>query len=233
MTSKKMLRIKEWAEEDRPREKMLQKGSAALSDAELLAILIGSGTKEETAVQLAQRILAYSSNNLVALGKLSIEELKSNFKGIGEARAVTITAALELGRRRAAGNGLKRASVGSSNDSHALFYPLLCDLAHEELWVAYLDRSGKVVDKIKVSQGGVSGTVSDIRLILKAGLHSLCSGMILCHNHPSGNLMPSKQDDELTFRLQQAAQLMEMKLLDHLILSDNKYYSYADEGRLY
>lgn len=232
MDKSNRLRIKEWAVEDRPREKMLHKGSSVLSDAELLAILIGSGTKNETAVQLGQRILSSVSNNLVALGKLSVEELMKSFKGIGVARAVTISAALELGRRRASGSSLQREAVRGSKDSFNLFYSLLADLPHEELWIAFLDRSGKVIDKQKVSQGGVSGTVSDIRLILKAALHALCSGMILCHNHPSGNLTPSRQDDELTFRLQKAAAIMDMQLLDHLILADNQYYSYADEGRL-
>lgn len=232
MNDKERLRIKEWAAEDRPREKMLLKGPAALSDVELLAILIGSGTQKETAVQLAQRILRYSSNSLVSLGKLTVNELMANFKGIGEAKAVTIVAALELGRRRAGKEGLKREQIRSSNDSYLLFYPLLCDLTHEELWAVYLDRAGKITEKVKVSQGGIFGTVADVRIILKSAIQTLSSGIILCHNHPSGNLTPSKQDDEMTFRLQKAAEMMDIQLLDHIILSDNRYYSYADEGRI-
>ncbi|MDR1936901.1 MAG: DNA repair protein RadC [Tannerellaceae bacterium] len=226
------LPIREWAAEDRPREKMLQKGAPALSEAELLAILIGSGNQEESAVQLAQRILHSVANNLNALGKLSIKELTSGFKGIGEAKAITIAAALELGRRRNASERLRQESITSSRDVHAIFYPLLGDLVHEELWIALTNRASKVVEKVKISQGGPGETTADIRLILKAAIQSLASGIILCHNHPSGNIRPSAQDDALTQRLKSAAQLMDITLLDHLILSDNTYYSYADEGRI-
>ncbi|MDD4514647.1 DNA repair protein RadC [Massilibacteroides sp.] len=226
------LSIKEWAEEDRPREKMLLKGLPSLSDAELIAILIGSGNKNETAVQLAQRILLSVNNNLNALGKRSVKELISGFKGIGEAKAITICAALELGRRRAKTEPEVRDIIRSSRDGYQLFYSLLCDLPHEELWVALLNRSGKVVEKTRISQGGISETTADLRIILKAAVTNLASGIILCHNHPSGALQPSNLDDALTRRLASSAKLLDIRLLDHLIITDSGYYSYADEGRI-
>ncbi len=226
------MKIKEWAEEDRPREKMLLKGSQSLSDAELLAILIGSGNTNETAVQLAQRILSDSSNNLNELGKRTIQDLMAQFKGIGQAKAITILAALELGKRRSASDILQRPSITSSRDAFLLLHPLLSDLPHEELWVLFLSRSNKVIRQVKISQGGVSETAADLRIILKAAVLDLASGVILAHNHPSGNRRPSKSDDLLTQRLKQSAQLLEISLLDHLILADNSYFSYADEGQL-
>lgn len=226
------MKIKEWAEEDRPREKMLLKGIASLSDAELLAILIGSGNQDETAVRLSQRILHAVDNNLNALGKLSVKELKTRFKGIGTVKAITITAALELGKRRRDSEPIQRPSVRSSQDAFHLFYPLLCDLPHEELWIALLNNSSRVIDRIKISQGGTSTTSADLRIVLKAAINALASGIILCHNHPSGNTCPSSQDDLLTTRLKEAALLMDIKLLDHIILADGLYYSYSDEGKL-
>lgn len=226
------MKIKEWAEEDRPREKMLLKGVASLSDAELLAILIGSGNNTETAVQVSQRILCSVDNNLNALGKISIKELVSGFKGIGKVKAITICAALELGKRRGASDLLQRAAVRTSREAYQLFHPLLSDLPHEELWVALTNRSSKVIEKVKISQGGISETSADLRLILKAAINVLAAGIILCHNHPSGNIHPSRQDDQLTTRLQSAAKLIEINLIDHIVLTDGSYYSYADEGRL-
>jgi len=223
--------MKEWAEEDRPREKMLLKGVSSLSDAELIAILIGSGNNDETAVRLSQRILNNVSNNLNTLGKLSIKELMT-YKGIGEAKAVTIAAAMELGRRKTIAEPEKRATIQSSKDCFQLFYPILCDLPHEELWIALTNRRGKVIEKVKISQGGISGTNADLRLIMKSAINSACSGVIMCHNHPSGNLQPSAEDDALTSRLGRAVQLMDMQLLDHIIVCDKYYYSYADERRL-
>ena len=225
------LRIKELAKEDRPREKMLLKGVASLSDAELIAILIGSGNQNETAVQLAQKILNSVSNNLNTLGKQSIKELMS-YKGIGEAKAVTVAAAMELGRRKGVSEPAKRDSIHSSNDAFRIFYPFLCDLSHEELWVALTNNAGKVIEKVKISQGGIGETSGDLRVILKAAISATCHGIILCHNHPSGNLHPSQQDDMLTSRLGKTAQLLDIKLLDHIIISDKYYYSYADEGRI-
>ena len=226
------MKIKEWSPDDRPREKMLSKGIASLSDAELLAILIGSGNTTETAVQLAQRILSSVQNNLNVLGKLSIKDLTIQFKGIGTAKAVTIAAALELGRRRTLSDVPERPSIRSSQDAWQLMRPHLADLPHEELWMLLLNRAGKVIDTQRISQGGTGDTSADIGMILKAAIQALAHGIILCHNHPSGNLHPSRQDDQLTQRLKEAALLIEMKLFDHLILADNRYYSYADEGKL-
>jgi len=226
------LRIKEWAEADRPREKAMQKGFSALSDAELIAIIIGSGQSKETAVQLAQRILHSIDNNLNTLGKLSIKDLTSGFKGIGTAKAASISAALELGRRRGLSEPAIRESIRCSSDIFRLFYPLLCDLPHEELWVALLNRSGKIIERTRISQGGTSGTVADVRIILKAAVISLASSIVLVHNHPSGSFTPSTQDDQITHKLFGAAKLFDITLLDHVIIADTKYYSYADEGRI-
>lgn len=226
------MKIKEWAEEDRPREKMLLKGVISLSDAELLAILIGSGNNSETAVQLSQRILNSVDNNLNALAKQTIQELISSFKGIGEAKAIAICAALELGKRRNLSDPILRQSIRSSHDAYSLFHPLLCDLPHEELWIALTNRASKVIGKARISQGGTGETSADLRIILKKAINGLAAGIVLCHNHPSGNTRPSSQDDLLTQRLQQTAELLEIRLLDHIILCDGNYYSYADEGRL-
>lgn len=230
--TKELLSIKEWAEEDRPREKMLLKGLSSLSDAELIAILIGSGNRNETAVQLSQRMLFSVNNNLNTLAKRSIKELISGFKGIGEAKAITICAALELGRRRAQTEPEVRNTIQCSKDAYHLFYSLLCDLPHEELWIALVNRSNKVVEKTRISQGGTSETTADLRIILKAAVTNLASGIILCHNHPSGALNPSVQDDALTRRLATSAKLLDIRLLDHIIVTDKNYYSYADEGRI-
>ena len=225
------LRIKQLAKEDRPREKMLLKGATSLSDAELIAILIRTGNNNETAVQLAQKILVNASNNLNTLGKQSVRKFMS-CKGIGEAKAITIAAALELGRRRGLTDPEKRDAIKSSHDAFRIFHPILCDLPYEELWVALVNNASKVIDKIKISQGGAGETVADLRSILKDAISATCHGIILCHNHPSGNLHPSPQDDLLTSRLVNAVKLFNIQLLDHIIISDNKYFSYADEGRL-
>jgi len=225
------LRIKDWALEDRPREKLLLKGFASLSDAELLAIFISSGTKKETAVQISQRILRSVSNNLSELGKLSVADLME-FNGIGKAKAVTIAAAMELARRKSVSQPVDREQIRCSRDAYRVFYPVLCDLKHEELWIALTNNSGKVIEKRKISQGGTGNTAADMRHILKPAVHTLCSGIILCHNHPSGNIQPSPEDDLLTSNLGKAATLMNVKLLDHIILYDETYYSYADEGRI-
>lgn len=231
MEKAERLRIKDWAIEDRPREKMLLKGVFSLSDAELLAILIGSGNTKETAVQLSQRILSTVSNNLSELGKLSVKDLTA-FEGIGEAKAVTIAAAMELARRKSVSQPVDRETIRCSRDAFDLFYPVLCDLPHEELWMALTNRAGKVVDKVKISQGGMGETAADLRLILKPAIQMLCSGILLCHNHPSGNIQPGREDDVLTSNLEKAAKLMNIKFLDHIIVYDQTYYSYADEGRI-
>lgn len=225
------LSIKNWAVEDRPREKLVKKGVDSLSDAELLAILIGSGTRNITAVELSKSILASVDNNLNQLGKLSMKELERN-KGIGRARALTIMAALELGRRRKFSDSVKKIKIASSKDAFDLFQPLLSDLPHEEFWILMLNRSNHVIEKSRISQGGLSGTVIDARIILKNAIDRLSSGLILCHNHPSGNTSPSEADRLITNKLKEAASLMDINLLDHIIIGDNRYYSFADEGVL-
>lgn len=232
MEHKAKLNIKDWAEEDRPREKMLLKGVGALSDAELLGILIGSGNKNETAVELAQRILHSVSNNLNILGKQEIKDLIKNFNGIGEAKAITIAAAMELGKRRKLSEVVVQPQITSSDTVYQMFHPILADLKHEEVWVLLLNRANKVLKKIQVSKGGVTGTVVDIRMIMKEAIDSLASAMVLCHNHPSGSSNPSGDDDNITHRLKEAGQIMDIRLLDHIIVCDHSYYSYMDRGRM-
>lgn len=232
MENKAKLNIKDWAEEDRPREKMLIKGVAALSDAELLGILISSGNKNETAVELAQRILHRANNNLNALGKFAIKDLISNFNGIGEAKAITIVAAMELGKRRKLSEIIIQPQITSSQTVYQLLHPILSDLKHEEVWVLLLNKANKVLKKMQVSKGGISGTVVDVRMIMKEAIDTLASAMILCHNHPSGNANPSGDDDSITRRLKEAGQIMDIRLLDHIIICDHSYYSYLDEGRI-
>jgi|SRR5690554_4599903 len=221
--------IKSWAEDDRPREKLLLKGRHALSDAELIAILIGSGTRDITAVDLSKEILKTYDNKLNNLGRLQIEDLKK-FKGIGEAKAITIIAALELGRRRREEPKHKNPRITSSKDAYDVISPQLSDIDHEEFWILLLSRSHEVKDKICISRGGISGTVVDQRLIFKPALEKLASAIILCHNHPSGTLYPSEQDKMLTKKLVASSKLLEIPILDHLIYTDAGYFSFADEG---
>lgn len=225
------LTIKSWAEEDRPREKLVLKGKHALSDAELIAILISSGNAEETAVELSKRILGKVQHNLHELSKASVKELME-FKGIGEAKAISIVAALELGRRRKEGNVLKREKIISSNDAVKILQPLLADLHHEEFWILFLNRANLVIGKQAISAGGMSGTVVDPKIIFKAALDAKASSIILCHNHPSGNLKPSEQDIRLTKNLVEAGKVLEISVLDHVIVSQNGFYSFADEGMM-
>lgn len=226
------LSIKEWAKEDRPREKALLKGIASLSNAELLAILIGSGNSKETAVQLALRILHKSSNNLSQLGKYSVQDLMNEFNGIGIAKAVTIAAALELGKRRSQTELPERETLNSSKKAYQYFYPTLCDLPHEELWIALMTSSCKIIEMVRISQGGITDTAADVRIILKTALCALSPNILICHNHPSGNARPSNKDDLFTHKLFSCCRLMDINLTDHIILCDGSYYSYADEGRL-
>ncbi len=227
----KTLPIKSWAEEDRPREKMVLKGKANLSEAELLAILLGSGNNEETAVGLAQRILQHYDNNLNELGKVGISEL-TKFRGIGAVKAIGIIAALELGRRRQLSVIKDRSQIKSSSDVHQIFAPILQDLPHEEFWILLLNRSNKVLSRERISMGGVSGTVVDAKIIFKKALDQLASSIILCHNHPSGNLKPSQADLDITKKLKKAGEVLEISVLDHVIVSENGFYSFADEGML-
>jgi DNA repair protein RadC len=225
----KKLSIKEWAVEDRPREKLQLKGVRSLSDAELLAILIGSGNLEESAVEVSRKILASVNNNLNELGKKTINDLKK-FKGIGEVKAITIMAALELGRRRKESEPEERAKVTTSADAARIFSPLLNDLPHEEFWVLLLNRNNLVIDKFMVSQGGLTGTIIDIRIILKTALEKLACSLILCHNHPSGNLIPSQADKDITTKLREAGKFMDLPVLDHIIIGNSSFFSFADEG---
>ncbi len=223
--------IKQWAEDDRPREKLMLKGKAALSDAELIAILISSGNDEESAVSLSQRILEGSQNNLLELSKLNVNDLKK-FRGIGEAKALSIIAAMELGRRRQRSSALEKPVIQNSQKAYDYIQASLSDLAHEEFVVLYLSRSLKVLSHDTLSRGGTSGTVADIKIILKSALEKLASFIIVAHNHPSGNLKPSTQDIEMTRKLKAACSTMEIGLNDHLIIGENAYYSFADEGML-
>lgn len=225
------LSIKTWAEEDRPREKLLLKGKRSLSDAELMAILIGSGSANETAVDLSKRILTGANNNLNQLGKCTVADLMK-YKGIGEAKAISIVAALELGARRQVSEAEVRKQITSSRDAYEILSPIIADLPHEEFWVLYLNRGNKVLLKESISQGGVAGTVADVKIIFKKALELLASGVILAHNHPSGSLLPSKPDMDLTRKMKQAGDLLEVQVIDHLIITDGGYYSFADEGTL-
>jgi DNA repair protein RadC len=225
------IKITDWAVEDRPREKLIQKGTSSLSDAELLGILISSGTKNKSAVELGRELLGLVNNNLNSLGKLTIADLKK-IHGIGNARAVTIAASLELGRRRKLSEVEYVQQIRSSKDVADIFQPLLSDLLHEEFWILFLNRSNKVINRMKLSQGGISGTVTDIRIVMKNAIECLASGIIVCHNHPSGNLNPSDSDSKITQKIKEAGVLMDIQLLDHLIISDKDYYSFADNGLL-
>jgi DNA repair protein RadC len=225
------LKITDWAVEDRPREKLYSKGCSSLSDAELLGILIGSGTRNRSAVDLGRELLSLSDNNLSSLGKMGIADLRK-VRGIGPARAVTIAAALELGRRRKLSEIPDHPQIKCSRDVFDIIGPMLSDLSHEEFWIVFLNRSNKVINTMKLSQGGVSGTVTDVRIILKKAIEILASGIIVCHNHPSGNLNPSEADNKITLKIKEAGQLMDIQLLDHLIICDGDYYSFADNGTL-
>ncbi|MEP3837989.1 MAG: DNA repair protein RadC [Algibacter sp.] len=223
--------IKNWSQDDQPREKLLYKGKAALSDAELVAILIGSGNRQESAVDLCKRILANTDNNLSALGKLSIKQL-TEFKGIGEAKAITIIAALELGRRRRGEEALEKKKITSSSSVFELMQPVIGELQHEEFWIIYLNNSNKVIRKNQLSKGGITGTLVDVRLVLKNALEVGAVGLILVHNHPSGGLKPSEADKQITQKLKTAAQSLDIKVLDHLIITEKAYFSFADESLL-
>lgn len=225
------LNINQWAEEDRPREKMMAHGAEVLSDAELLAILIGSGSHDETAVELMRRVLSACGNNLNELGKLSVEQLCS-FKGIGPAKAVTIMAACELGRRRKLAEIEERFVVRSSRDIYNYFHPKMADLPIEEIWVMLLNNACKVMDTRRVAIGGISEVVADVRLVLREAIMARATAVVLCHNHPSGSIHPSRHDDSLTDRLRQACEVMNIRFIDHVIVTDGRYYSYVDEGRL-
>ncbi|TDO77364.1 DNA repair protein RadC [Flavobacterium chryseum] len=220
--------ISDWSEDDRPREKLMLKGIDALSDAELIAILIGSGSRNESAVDLSKRILA-SVDNLNSLGKMSVSQLM-NFKGIGEAKAITIIAALELGRRRRAEDVAELIKITSSKLVFEIMQPIIGELAHEEFWVLFLNNSNKVISKSQLSKGGMTGTVVDARLVFKLAFETGATSLILCHNHPSGSLIPSEADKQITKKLKSAGESLDVKILDHLIITETNYYSFVDEG---
>jgi len=223
--------IRQLAEEDRPREKLLLKGRQSLSNAELIAILLNSGNQEETAVELAQRILIEYHNDLNELGKLTVHDLVQ-FKGIGEAKAITIIAALELGRRRQQFEVKEKSAIRSSKDIFDNVYPLIADIRHEEFWVLYLNKANKIIEMEKISSGGLTGTVVDVKIIMKNALQKLASALALAHNHPSGNLTPSDADISLTRKMSEAAKLLDILVLDHLIIGEKNYYSFSDNGMI-
>jgi len=223
--------IKQWAEDDRPREKMLLKGRAALSDAELLAILISSGNKEHSALELGKIIMDNAGNNLVELGRMSINDF-IKIRGIGEARAIAISAALELGRRRKETEAKEKLTLSSSKDAYLYFEPLLSDLNREEFWILLLNRNNRVITRKRISEGGVSGTVVDLKFIFKSAIEELASSIVLCHNHPSGSTKPSDPDIQITKKIKEAAKLLDMSILDHIIIGEKSYFSFADEGMI-
>ena len=221
--------INQWAEDDRPREKFLLKGKASLSDSELLAILVGSGSRNESAVQLCQRILASAHNNLNQLSKLSVQQL-TTFKGIGEAKAIAIVAALELGRRKRSEEAIDFDKITSSKSVFEIMQPIIGELPHEEFWVLYLNNSNKVLHKSQLSKGGITGTIVDSRIIFKKALECNATSLILTHNHPSGKLLASEADREVTRKLKLAGQQMDILVLDHVIITETGFYSFNDEG---
>ena len=223
------LSIKAWAEEDRPREKMLLKGKAALTDAELIAILIGSGSVGENALELAHRILASVNNNLSELGRRSLKDLMK-FKGIGEARAITIAAAVEIGRRRQFSDMMQRDRINHSRDIYDTMLPLMIDLQHEEFWILMLNQAHHIMGKQRISTGGVTGTVVDSKMVFQPAIETLATSIILVHNHPSGNLIPSQADIELTRKLKEGGKFLDVQVLDHVIMAHSGYFSFNDEG---
>ncbi len=226
---KESFSIKSWAEDDRPREKLILKGKSVLSDAELIAILIGSGSRKESAVDLAKKILNSVDNSLNKLGKLSVIDLMK-FKGIGEAKAVSIITALELGRRRRLEETQKKTKITSSKDVFELMQPIIGELQFEEFWILFLNNSNKVLFKEQLSKGGLTGTVVDIRVVFNKAIELLSTAIILCHNHPSGKLVASSADKSITEKLKTAGETLDIKVLDHLIITENAYFSFADDG---
>ena len=232
VTDDKRLTIREWAEDDRPREKMLRKGAQSLSDAELLAILIGSGNRNESAVELSRRIMRECKDNINELAQLSIADLCKRFKGIGEAKAITIMAALEIGKRRKTSEILERKKITSSLDLFNLFEPQLVDLPHEEFWIGLLNGANKVIEIKRLTQGGSRQTVVDIPMLLKMALEKSAQALVVAHNHPSGQNRPSQEDEQITRRIKAGCEAIGITLLDHIIIARGAYYSFADEGKM-
>jgi DNA repair protein RadC len=232
-SDEKRLTIREWAEDDRPREKMLKKGTQSLSDAELLAILIGSGNKDESAVELSRRILHECKDNLNELAQLTITNLCKRFKGIGEAKAITIKAALELGKRRKMQNVLERKTIQTSADFFELFEPVLIDLPYEEFWIAMLNDALKVIEIKRLTQGGTNKTIVDVPMLLRIALEKSATRIAVAHNHPSGSNYPSRDDEEITRKIKSGCEAIGIRFLDHLIVAKGKYYSFADNGKCF
>lgn len=231
MQNKEFIPITSWAEGDRPREKLMEKGVAALSDAELIAIILGSGSRNESAVELAKRILATAENSFHKLARFSVNEL-TQFQGMGNAKAVSVVAAMEIARRRSEKQADPDQRIRTSHDAFDLMAPLLMDLNYEEFWVIILHQSNRVIARKKISQGGIAGTVTDIRIILKEALLHSAASIILVHNHPSGNLEPSIPDINITKKIKEGAALIDVRVLDHIIIGEAKYYSFADNGTM-
>ena len=223
--------IRSWSEDDKPREKLLLKGKTALSDAELIAILIGSGSRNESAVSLRQRILASVDYNLNALGKLSVNQL-NHFKGIGDAKAITIQAAMELGRRRRLEAAVELHKITSSKTIFDIMQPIIGELAYEEFWIIYLNNANKIISKSQLSKGGITGTVVDVRLVFKTALELGAVGIILVHNHPSGTIQPSEADKQITQKLKSGGEYLDIRILDHIIVTETQYFSFSDAGIL-
>ena len=223
--------IRSWSEDDKPREKLLLKGKTALSDAELIAILIGSGSRNESAVSLSQRILASVDYNLNALGKLSVNQL-NHFKGIGDAKAITIQAAMELGRRRRLEAAVELQKITSSKIIFDIMQPIIGELMYEEFWIVYLNNSNKIIAKSQLSKGGITGTVVDVRLVFKTALELGAVGIILAHNHPSGTIQPSEADKQITQKLKSGGEQLDIRILDHIIVTETQYFSFSDAGIL-
>src|ERR1035437_2403506 len=232
VTDDKRLTIRDWAEDDRPREKMLRKGTQSLSDAELLAILIAIGNKNESAVELTRRILHDCKDNLNELAQLSIADLCKRFKGIGEAKAITIMAALELGKRRKTSEMVERKKITSSKDLFELFEPQLIDLPHEEFWLGFLNGANKVIEIKRLTQGGSRQTVVDVAMLLKMALEKSAQAVVVAHNHPSGQNRPSHEDEVITRRIKTGCEAIGITLIDHIIIAKGQYYSFADEGKM-
>lgn len=228
---KRFLTIKQWKEDDRPREKMLGKGKASLSDAELIAIIIGTGNREESAVALSKRILSQFDHNLNALATMSIDDLMT-FKGIGKSKAVSILTAMELGKRRSMELAREKKKVNSSATAFEIMQPFIGDLLHEEFWILFLNNANNLLDKSQLSKGGIHATLVDVRLIFKKAISTGATSIILCHNHPSGNLIPSHSDIQLTKKIIKGGELLDIKVLDHIIVSQHAYFSFADENRM-
>lgn len=229
--NKGFLTIKQWKEDDRPREKMMEKGGASLSDAELIAIIIGTGSKEESAVALSKRILSHFGHNLNTLATMTIDDLML-FRGIGKSKAVSILTAMELGKRRSMELAREKKKVNSSATAFEIMQPFIGDLLHEEFWILFLNNANKLLDKSQLSKGGIHATLVDVRLIFKKAISTGATSIILCHNHPSGNLTPSHSDIQLTKKIMKGGELLDIKVLDHIIVSQHGYFSFADENRM-